>query len=181
MKILHTIDTAPNRLGMLMSSNIYDWDVSSWCTGVVALSPSSENCYIAYPANATTGEVMLFDAINLQAVNILQAHKSPVTHLAFNYDGTMLATCSDKVTPFLSSWHGFDLDREQWWEYLVYRMHEGCISFEEDRQPPRFFRLRLICNQIWCVLPATRIPFTFLNWLGQQGTFPFFNGLIWKV
>ena len=66
-------------------------------SALCALSPSSENCFIAYPANASTGEVLIFDAINLQTVNIMQAHKSPLSHLAFNYDGTMLATASDKV------------------------------------------------------------------------------------
>lgn len=79
MKILHTIDTAPNP------------------QAVCALSPSSDSCYIAYPANTTTGEVLIFDAIQLQTVNILQAHKSPVACLAFNYDGTLLASASDKV------------------------------------------------------------------------------------
>lgn len=41
---------------------------------------------------------MIFDAISLQAVNIIQAHKSPVTNLSFNFDGTMIATASDKGT-----------------------------------------------------------------------------------
>jgi autophagy-related protein 18 len=80
MKILHTIDTCPNP------------------NAICALSPSSENCYIAYPANASTGDVLVFDAINLQSVNILQAHKSPVAHLAFNFEGTLLSSASDKGT-----------------------------------------------------------------------------------
>ncbi|KAJ3280562.1 autophagy protein [Borealophlyctis nickersoniae] len=65
-----------------------------------ALSPSSENCFLAYPPNTSgaAGELLIFDAINLQAVNILQAHKSPLSCIAFNYDGTMVATSSDKGT-----------------------------------------------------------------------------------
>ncbi|KAI8922998.1 WD40-repeat-containing domain protein [Entophlyctis helioformis] len=82
MKLMHTIDTSPN--------------LNALCS----LSPSSENCYFAYPSNASTssGEVLIFDAINLQAVNIIQAHKSPLSCVAFNFDGTLIATASDKGT-----------------------------------------------------------------------------------
>eukprot|EP00842_Homolaphlyctis_polyrhiza_P006559 jgi/Hompol1/6904/HPOL_002771-RA len=82
MKLMHTIDTSPNP------------------NALCSLSPSSENCYFAYPSNASTssGEVLIFDAINLQAVNIIQAHKSPLSCISFNFDGTMIATASDKGT-----------------------------------------------------------------------------------
>ncbi|EGF76294.1 hypothetical protein BATDEDRAFT_14943 [Batrachochytrium dendrobatidis JAM81] len=82
MKLMHTIDTSPNP------------------NALCSLSPSSENCFFAYPSNASTssGEVLLFDAINLQAVNIVQAHKSSLSCIAFNYDGTLIATASDKGT-----------------------------------------------------------------------------------
>ncbi|KAJ3322591.1 autophagy protein [Boothiomyces sp. JEL0866] len=82
MKLLHTIDTSPNP--------------NALCT----LSPSSDNCYLAYPSNASSslGELLLFDAVKLQAVNIIQAHKSPLSCISFNYDGTMVATSSDKGT-----------------------------------------------------------------------------------
>lgn len=82
---------------------------------ICALSPSSENCYIAYPsrssstspftstaANATasgyaSGDVEIFDALNIQLVNIVQAHKSPVSCITMNSEGTLLATASEKV------------------------------------------------------------------------------------
>ncbi|CDS12351.1 hypothetical protein LRAMOSA04546 [Lichtheimia ramosa] len=98
MKLLHTIDTRPNP------------------TAICALSPSSENCYIAYPsrssstspftstaANATasgyaSGDVEIFDALNIQLVNIVQAHKSPVSCITMNSEGTLLATASEKGT-----------------------------------------------------------------------------------
>ncbi|KAI8823465.1 WD40-repeat-containing domain protein [Fimicolochytrium jonesii] len=82
MRLLRTIDTSPNP------------------NALCALSPSSDNCYLAYPPNASgaAGELLLFDAINLQAIHILQAHKSPLSCIAFNYDGTMVATASDKGT-----------------------------------------------------------------------------------
>ena len=79
MKVLHTIDCTSN--------------------STLALSPTSkEHGWLAHPANSTTGEVLLFDTLSLQPANIIQAHKSPVTALAFNYDGTLLATASDKGT-----------------------------------------------------------------------------------
>ncbi|KAI8590485.1 autophagy protein [Geranomyces variabilis] len=82
MKLLHTLDTSPNP------------------NALCALSPDSDNCYIAYPPNASgaAGELLLFDAISLQAINILQAHKSPLSCIGFNYKGTMVATASDQGT-----------------------------------------------------------------------------------
>lgn len=100
MKLLHTIETSPNP------------------QAICALSPSNDNCYVAYPSptsSATSytpneryanpgsptginGDVYIFDALSLQVVNNVQAHKSPVSSLATNSDGTMLATASDKGT-----------------------------------------------------------------------------------
>ncbi|KAJ3183216.1 autophagy protein [Gaertneriomyces sp. JEL0708] len=82
MTLLHTIDTAPNP------------------NALCALSPSSDNCYLAYPSSSSQrgGELIIFDAIGLQAVSILQAHKSGISCVAFNYAGDLLATASDKGT-----------------------------------------------------------------------------------
>ncbi|OCT44480.1 Autophagy-related protein 18 [Cladophialophora carrionii] len=102
MKLLYTIETSPNP------------------AAICALSPSQDNCYLAYPlpqkavASAfappshappnsthvppTTGEVLIFDAIKLEAVNVVEAHKSPLSCVAFNNEGTLLATASDKGT-----------------------------------------------------------------------------------
>ncbi|RVX66832.1 Autophagy-related protein 18 [Exophiala mesophila] len=102
MKLLYTIETSPNP------------------TAICALSPSSENCYLAYPLpqkaastsfappshappNAThvpptSGEVLIFDAVKLEAVNVVEAHRSPLSCIAFNNEGTILATASDKGT-----------------------------------------------------------------------------------
>ncbi|KAK9457279.1 WD40-repeat-containing domain protein [Dipodascopsis uninucleata] len=103
MKLLHTIETSPNP------------------SAICALSPSSENCYIAYPSpphpaspiSSTTGsyqqsqqtplpssngDVLIFDALSLQPINVIEAHKAPLSCLALNQDGTMLATASDKGT-----------------------------------------------------------------------------------
>ncbi|KAI9008989.1 WD40-repeat-containing domain protein [Phycomyces nitens] len=97
MKLLHTIDTSRNP------------------DAICALSPSSENCYIAYPSRSSTtspfetnqqatqsfcatGDVEIFDASTLTLVNIVQAHKSRISCITMNADGTLLATASEKGT-----------------------------------------------------------------------------------
>ena len=102
MKLLYIIETSPNALA------------------ICALSPSSENCYLAYPRpqkaaassfappphtppnsthiSPTTGEVLIFDTIKLEAINVVEAHRSPLTCMVFNNEGTILATASDKGT-----------------------------------------------------------------------------------
>ncbi|KAF9414823.1 autophagy protein [Podila epigama] len=97
MKLLHTIETSPNP------------------NAICALSPSSENCYLAYPSptpsptspfssngrdapHGPSGDVLIFNALTLQVVNIVQAHKTSVSNIAINAEGTMLATASDKGT-----------------------------------------------------------------------------------
>jgi autophagy-related protein 18 len=102
MKLLYTIETSPNP------------------AAICALSPSQDNCYLAYPlpqkainsafappshapptthhVPPTTGEVLIFDAVKLEAVNVVEAHRSPLSCLAFNNEGTLMATASDKGT-----------------------------------------------------------------------------------
>lgn len=81
MKVLHTIrDTPPNQ------------------TGLCALSSSNDNCYLAYPGSSTTGEIQIFDAVNLQAKLMIPAHDNPLAALAFNGSGTKIASASVKGT-----------------------------------------------------------------------------------
>ena len=102
MSLLYTITTSPNP------------------SAICALSPSSENCYIAYPlpkpredtgdrrpAHApplstyvppTSGEVLIFDTLTLKAVNVVEAHKSPLSCIALNSEGSLLATASETGT-----------------------------------------------------------------------------------
>ncbi|KAI9803392.1 MAG: autophagy protein [Piccolia ochrophora] len=102
MKLLYTIETSPNP------------------NAICSLAPSSENCYLAYPLPKkaapspftppshappsspyiapTTGEVLLFDAMKLEAVNVVEAHRSPLSCISLNSEGTLLATASDKGT-----------------------------------------------------------------------------------
>ena len=121
MKLLYTIETSPNPTGIISysrdgPSRFADHVIQAIC----ALSPSSENCYLAYPLpqkaatssfnppshappNAssmapTTGDVLIFDAIKLEAVNVVEAHRSPLSCVTLNQEGTVLATASDKGT-----------------------------------------------------------------------------------
>ncbi|KAJ9087445.1 autophagy protein, variant 2 [Entomophthora muscae] len=99
MRLQHTIETSPNP------------------KAICALSPSNENCYLAYPApqppagspfstgtestgssGTPKGEVLVYDALSLQVINVIQAHKSGPSFLSINPSGTMLATASDKGT-----------------------------------------------------------------------------------
>ncbi|KAL2116413.1 hypothetical protein VTJ04DRAFT_8581 [Mycothermus thermophilus] len=102
MTLLHTIATSPNP------------------NAIFSLSPSSERCYMAYPmpkarddssdrrpAHAppppayvppTSGEVVIFDTDTGKAVNVIEAHRSPLSYVALNKDGTMVATASETGT-----------------------------------------------------------------------------------
>ena len=102
MTLLYTIPTSPNP------------------NAICALAPSSENCYIAYPlpkpredtgdkrpshappissyVAPTSGEVLIFDTIKLESINVVEAHRAPLSCIALNNDGTLLATASETGT-----------------------------------------------------------------------------------
>lgn len=103
MSLLFTIPTSPNP------------------SAICALSPSSENCYIAYPlpkpredtdssrrpshappqstyVAPTSGEVLVFDTISSKAVNVIEAHRSPLCCMCLNNEGNILATASETGT-----------------------------------------------------------------------------------
>lgn len=119
------------RLAVVLEEEIYLYDIANMSllyiittspnsSAICALSPSSENCYIAYPlpkpredngerrpAHApplstyvapTSGEVLIFDTLTLKAVNVIEAHRSPLCCIALNSEGTLLATASETGT-----------------------------------------------------------------------------------
>ncbi|TDZ28023.1 Autophagy-related protein 18 [Colletotrichum trifolii] len=119
------------RLAVVLESEMYLYDISNMSLlstistspnpgAICALSPSSDNCYIAYPlpkpredngdkrpAHApplsayvppTSGEVLVFDAVSLKAVNVIEAHRSPLCCISLNSEGTLLATASETGT-----------------------------------------------------------------------------------
>jgi len=53
--------------------------------------------YHSVPAH-NTGDVRIFDATKLEAINTIQAHQSTIGCLALNSDATLLATASEKGT-----------------------------------------------------------------------------------
>ncbi|CAF3298561.1 unnamed protein product [Rotaria socialis] len=81
MKVLHTIR-----------------DVPSNREGLCALSSNSDNSYLAYPGSSITGEVQVFDTLNLKPGIMISAHESPLAAIAFDISGTKLATASNKGT-----------------------------------------------------------------------------------
>ncbi|KAF8461374.1 WD40-repeat-containing domain protein [Kalaharituber pfeilii] len=92
MKLLSTIETSPNP------------------HAIISLSPSSDHCYLAYPMPSSTNKNTPFSpplmppqwllraVHNRPSVNVVEAHKSPLSSLALNSEGTLLATASDKGT-----------------------------------------------------------------------------------
>ncbi|UJR09577.1 hypothetical protein I4U23_013812 [Adineta vaga] len=81
MKVLHTIR-----------------DVPSNRDGLCALSSNSDNSYLAYPGSSITGEIQVFDTLNLRPGIMISAHESPLAAMAFDMSGTKLATASNKGT-----------------------------------------------------------------------------------
>ena len=88
-------------------------------TGICALSPSSDHNFLALPhceksstmapsesshvpksivKESISGDVLLYDLNKMSEVSVIQAHQTPVSHMAMNPDGTMLATSSEKGT-----------------------------------------------------------------------------------
>ena len=91
MKILRTIET-DNKLGLCVLSSV----PSSAPTGTSG--GKNEVSYLAFPSATETGDVVLYDAINPRPINVIKAHKSDVSIIQFNQDGTMLASASGKGT-----------------------------------------------------------------------------------
>ena len=160
MKLLYTIETSPNPMA------------------ICALSPSSENCYLAYPLPRksaessfappshvppnsahippTSGEVMIFDTIKLEAINVVEAHKSPLSCTAFNNDGTKLATASDKGTII-----------------RVFSVPDASklYQFRRGSMPARIFSMAFnIASTLLCVSSATETVHIFK--LSPQGARP---------
>ncbi|XP_034049454.1 WD repeat domain phosphoinositide-interacting protein 1 [Thalassophryne amazonica] len=67
-------------------------------SGLCALSVNHGNSYLAYPGNATIGEITVYDANNLSTVTLMQAHDSPLAALSFSASGSKLASASEKGT-----------------------------------------------------------------------------------
>ncbi|KAL9108468.1 MAG: hypothetical protein Q9227_006802 [Pyrenula ochraceoflavens] len=160
MKLLSTIETSPN------------------LAAICALSPSSDNCFLAYPlpqkANSasfappshsppsgthvapTTGDVLLFDAAKCENINVIEAHKSPLSSITINNEGTMLATASDKGTII-----------------RVFSIPQGhkLYQFRRGSMPSRIFSMSFnLSSTLLCVSSATDTIHVFK--LGPQSAIP---------
>ena len=62
-----------------------------------AMTPGLTNCYFAHAGNTGKGEVKLYDLVSGKMQCVINAHKSNVKEMAFNYDGNFLATTSENV------------------------------------------------------------------------------------
>ncbi|WVN86828.1 uncharacterized protein L203_102001 [Cryptococcus depauperatus CBS 7841] len=91
MKLLHTIETGPN-------PNERSYLAYPSPAPSASSTPLSSSAVPVPPPAPTTGDVLLFDTISLTALNVIQAHKTPIAALALNSTGTILATASDKGT-----------------------------------------------------------------------------------
>lgn len=86
--------------------------------GICAISPNSESNYLALPHYQKTppsqqssshvpkaivketisGDVLLYDLNKMEEVTVIPAHQTPVSCIAINNDGTLMATSSEKGT-----------------------------------------------------------------------------------
>eukprot|EP00731_Ephydatia_muelleri_P029191 Em0020g835a len=84
MKVMHTIrDTPNNPTGLALDAVV--------CVRYPVIMTMVN---IAYPGSNQNGEVLVFDSINLKAVATIMAHDSQLVALAFNAQGSKLATAS---------------------------------------------------------------------------------------
>ncbi|KAJ6240835.1 autophagy-related 18a [Anaeramoeba flamelloides] len=65
--------------------------------GICELTRSEKNI-LAFPETTQKGNVRLFDGKKLENLGIINAHETQISCLAFNSNGTMLATTSQKGT-----------------------------------------------------------------------------------
>jgi autophagy-related protein 18 len=88
--------------------------------GIGAISPNSENNYLAIPHYQKTtrsgyaqpahvpksatnkepisGDILLYDLNKMEEVTVIQAHQAPISFITLNNDGTLMATSSEKGT-----------------------------------------------------------------------------------
>lgn len=86
--------------------NLQTLDIPTFCSEstcglftppLCELSPDN-NSLLALPQNGVSGDVFLYDALNLVEFRSISAHKTRLSCLKFSSDATLLASASDKGT-----------------------------------------------------------------------------------
>eukprot|EP01029_Cantina_marsupialis_P027781 TRINITY_DN773992_c0_g1_i1.p1 TRINITY_DN773992_c0_g1~~TRINITY_DN773992_c0_g1_i1.p1 ORF type:complete len:343 (-),score=66.29 TRINITY_DN773992_c0_g1_i1:17-1045(-) len=80
MKVLQTLETMPN------------------VKGLAKLSADEKKSILVFPSSKDSGQLLVYDALNLNVLNVINAHKTSLATVALNNDGTLLATASEKGT-----------------------------------------------------------------------------------
>lgn len=102
----------------------------------------------------TTGEALIFDTLKLEAINVVEAHKSPLSSVTLNSEGTLLATASDKGTIIRV--------------FSVPDAHK-LYQFRRGSMPARIFSMSFnTTSTLLCVSSATETVHIFK--LGHQGS-----------
>lgn len=62
----------------------------------LALTPGLNNCYLAYTADNSNGDVIIYDLNKCTRQVAINAYKKPIVQMRFDINGSLLATaCSD--------------------------------------------------------------------------------------
>eukprot|EP01018_Ginkgo_biloba_P036718 Gb_30658 [translate_table: standard] len=80
LSILDSIDTVPNPKGLC------------------AFSPNMDNCYLALPASANKGAVLIYNVLELHSHCQINAHRSQLAAMVLSSDGSYIATASEQGT-----------------------------------------------------------------------------------
>jgi autophagy-related protein 18 len=65
---------------------------------VLDLSPSSENCFLVFPASLEKGSVQVCDCFSMEMRGVIEAHSTSLAVVGVSYSGNLLATSSTKGT-----------------------------------------------------------------------------------
>lgn len=116
MKLLHTIETTKNQPGLislsLSNDSILAYPVPSTNFsnvlngGAQLLDVTSNDSNFTLSSGSSkkdkkpvnVGSILIFDAINLQPINVIVAHKGELAAISLNSQGSLIATASTKGT-----------------------------------------------------------------------------------
>jgi len=93
-RLVAVMETAVSVYELADLSSIKTVETARNVSGTCALSPNPNCCYLALPGNETHGQVVLYDLEDARFVCEFPAHKSPLSTLALNAEGNLLASAS---------------------------------------------------------------------------------------